>query len=168
MFCFPNTGPVINTLKSCFFQISSYSRGQVPLGPSLRKQNIQAKEVYRELKQRRRRRQQEWLKSKRFILAKQQLCTCITLFCTFLSLRCTTVTWILNFTRPLYGGRWTQKKNFFFSSSKLRYGPFGFNLRRFPQHLTNWRSMTLETMRIHFMCLRFVSYPEICYHGNLK
>ena len=66
MFCFPNTGPVINTLKSCFFQISSYSKDQVPLGPSLRKQNIQAKEVYRELKQRRRRRQQERQKTNRF------------------------------------------------------------------------------------------------------
>ena len=34
----------------------------------------------RELKQRRRRRQQERQKSNRFRLAKQQLCTCITLF----------------------------------------------------------------------------------------
>ena len=36
---------------------------------------------------RRRRRQREWPKSNRFRLAKQQLCTCITLFCTFLCLR---------------------------------------------------------------------------------
>ena len=46
-----------NTLGNCFFQISSYSRayvreiyektkGQVPLGPLLGKQNIQAKEVH--------------------------------------------------------------------------------------------------------------------------
>ena len=46
-----------NTLGNRFFQISSYSRaylriiyektmGQVPLGPLLAKQNIQAKEVY--------------------------------------------------------------------------------------------------------------------------
>ena len=45
----------------------------------------------RELRQRRRRR--EGQKSYRFILAKQQLCTCITLFCTFLCRRCTTITW---------------------------------------------------------------------------
>ena len=45
----------------------------------------------RELRQRRRRR--EGQKSYRFILAKQQLCTCITLFCTFLCRRCTTTTW---------------------------------------------------------------------------
>ena len=37
----------------------------------------------RELKQRRRRRQQERHKSNWFRLAKQQLCTCITLFCSF-------------------------------------------------------------------------------------
>ena len=46
-----------NTLRNSFFQISSYLRehlriycektaGQVPLGPLLGKQNIQAKEVY--------------------------------------------------------------------------------------------------------------------------
>ena len=42
---------------------------------------------------RRRRRQRERQKSNRFKLAKQQLCTCITLFCTFLCRRCTTTTW---------------------------------------------------------------------------
>ena len=40
--------------------------------------------------QRRRRRQQERQKSNRFRLAKQQICTCITLFCTFLCRRFTT------------------------------------------------------------------------------
>ena len=44
----------------------------------------------RELKQRQRRRQRERQKRDRFRLAKQQLCTCITLFCTFLCRRCTT------------------------------------------------------------------------------
>ena len=38
-----------------------------------------------------------------------------------------------------------------FRPSLAAYGPFGFNPRRFPQHLTNWRSMKFETMRIHFM-----------------
>ena len=50
-----------NILENCFFQISSYSRayvswmiykktkGQIPLGPLLRKQNIQAKEVYKSI-----------------------------------------------------------------------------------------------------------------------
>ena len=46
--------------------------------------------LIRELKQRRRRPQRGREKSNRFRLAKQQLCTCITLFCTFLCCRCTT------------------------------------------------------------------------------
>ena len=45
-----------------------------------------------ELKQRRRRCQRERQKSNRFRLAKPQLCTCITLFCTFLIRRFTTTT----------------------------------------------------------------------------
>ena len=167
MFCFPNTGPVINTLKSCFFQISSYSKGQVPLGPSLRKQNIQAKEVYRELKQRGRRgRQQERQKTNRFRLVKQQLCTCITPFCTFLSLRCTTGTWILDFTRPLYGGRWTQKKNFFFLLLNLDTVLSDST----PEDFLNIRQIEVlwSLKQCEFtLCLRFVC-PEICYHGNLK
>ena len=47
----------------------------------------------RELKQRRRRRQRERQKNNRFRLTKQQLCTCITLFCTFICHHCTTTTW---------------------------------------------------------------------------
>ena len=49
--------------------------------------------VTRELKIRRRRRQRERQKSNRFRLAKQQLCTCITLFCTYLCRRYMTSTW---------------------------------------------------------------------------
>ena len=55
-------------------------------------------------------------KSNRFIYAKQQLCTCITIFCTFLSRRCTTATWnvlILHVSRALWS-RWTQHKTFLF------------------------------------------------------
>ena len=47
----------------------------------------------REFTQRRRRRQRERHKSNGFRPAQQQLCTCITLFCTFLCRRCTTTTW---------------------------------------------------------------------------
>ena len=46
-----------------------------------------------ELKQWRLWRQRARQKSNRFTLAKQQLCTCITLFCTILSRRCKTATW---------------------------------------------------------------------------
>ena len=71
----------------------------------------------------RRRRQRDRQKSNRFGLAKQQLCTCITLFCTFLSRRCTTATW--NF--PPYMEWVNTAQTFSFSFSWLRYGPFGFN-----------------------------------------
>ena len=40
-----------------------------------------------------RQRQREGQKSNRCRFAKQQLCTCITLFCTFLCRHCTTTTW---------------------------------------------------------------------------
>ena len=62
----------------------------------------------RELKQRRRRRRRERQKSYRFILAKQQLCTCITLFCTLLCRRCTTTTW------KCLISRFVKDKNFLF------------------------------------------------------
>ena len=54
--------------------------------------------INKELKQRRRRRQRQRQRQRkrqkcnRFGLAKQQLCTSVTLFCTFLSRRCTTTT----------------------------------------------------------------------------
>ena len=74
----------------------------------------------RELKQRRRRRrlrqrQQELQKRNRFRLAKQQLCTCITVFCNFHCRRCTTYDVKLpNLT--FYGGREHKTAIFFFFS----------------------------------------------------
>ena len=53
----------------------------------------------RELKQRRPRRQRERQKSNRLKLAKQQLCTCITLFCKFLYRHCTSTTWKYHISR---------------------------------------------------------------------
>ena len=52
-----------------------------------------------ELEQRKRRRQSKQQKFKRLRLAKQQLCTRITIFCTFLSRCCTTTTYLLWRTR---------------------------------------------------------------------
>ena len=57
MFCFPNTGYVITLLRTVSLKFLSYSRaylrviyektkGQVPPGPLLGKQNIHAKDVY--------------------------------------------------------------------------------------------------------------------------
>ena len=58
-----------------------------------------------------------------------------------------------NSTRPLYGVREHNTK-VSFSLSKLRYGPFGFNPRKFAniwQIKWNWiRSMKFETVRIYF------------------
>ena len=76
-------------------------------------------------------------KRKRFILAKEQLCTCMTLFCTFLNHCCTTVTWNCLISRSPLSEVNTATQQFPFSFSKLRYGPFRFNPSKFHQHLTN-------------------------------
>ena len=68
--------------------------------------------VDRDLKQRRRRRQRELQRSNRLRLAKKknQICTCITLFCTLLCRHCTTTTW----NSTCYGGRELKTMTFFF------------------------------------------------------
>ena len=53
-------------------------------------------------------------KSKEFGLAKQQFCTCITLFCTFHCRRCTTTTWNLLISHLNYGRREHKTTVFFF------------------------------------------------------
>ena len=83
-------------------------------------------------------RQRQWELQKKqqvyIYLAKQQLCTCITLFCTFPSRRCTTATWNFLYV-PALGSRWTQH-NFFFSK----------------QIKWNWiRLMKFVTVWIHFL-----------------
>ena len=80
------------------------------------------------LKQRRRRRQRERHNSSRSRLAKQQRCTCITLFCTFPCRHCTTTTFLEENTRTTT----------FFSFPELRYRLLEFNSRKNCQHLTNW------------------------------
>ena len=82
----------------------------------------------RELTQRRRRRRQrERQRSNRFRQAKQQLCTCITLFCTFLCRRCTTTTWNCLISRFVEDGE--QKTTFFFFSWTLMQS-FRFQLQK--------------------------------------
>ena len=91
----------------------------------------------RELKQRRRRRQRERQKSTWFRLVKQQLCTCITLLCTFLCSRCTTTTWkclISLFVEDL------KTKQRLSSSFPGLCSLSEFNSRTTCQHLTNWTS----------------------------
>ena len=92
----------------------------------------------------------------RLTLAKQQLCTCITLFCTFPSRRYTTATWHFKFQEPaLYGV--SENKNFSPSFSKLRYGPFGFSPSNFADIWQikwiwiRWMMIKFELVRIHFL-----------------
>ena len=68
----------------------------------------------RELKQRRRRRQRQRQKSNWVRLAKQQLWTCIKLFCAFLCLQCTTTTWKCLILRLFMEDVNTTRNNFLF------------------------------------------------------
>ena len=89
----------------------------------------------RELKQRRRQRQQGRQKSNRFKLTKQQLCTCSTLFSTFLCRRYTTTTWKCLISRFVEDGN--TKQQFYFSFPNLWYNPLEFHSKEICQHLTN-------------------------------
>ena len=99
-------------------------------------------------------------KTNRFIWAKQRLCTCITLFWTFLSRRCRSATWNFLISRARFMELVNTAQWFCFSFSKLRYGPLGFNPRQFCQDFKNQKklnkiAMKFETVRgIHF--LRYV------------
>ena len=89
-----------------------------------------------ELKQRRRWRQRVRQKSKRFGLAKQQLGTCITLFCTFLSSRCTTTTWKCLISRFVEDGNTGQQLSFSFL--ELWHSPSELNCQKIADICTNW------------------------------
>ena len=96
------------------------------------------------------------MKSLRFLLAKQQLCTCITLFCIFLSRRCTTATWNLLISRTgLKEDVNTQHNNFLFLFLNLDAVLSDLTPENFPniwQIKWNWiRSMKFETVQLHFL-----------------
>ena len=74
----------------------------------------------------RRRRQRERNKSNR--LAKQQLCTCTTLFCTFLCRYCTTTTWKCLISRFVEDVNTRQRLSSSFS--ELRYSLFKIQLQK--------------------------------------
>ena len=79
-------------------------------------------------------------KSNWFRLTKQRLCTCITLFCTFLSRRCTTTTWKCLISRFVEGGN--TRKRVSFSFPELWYSLLEFSSRKSCQHLRNWTRWT--------------------------
>ena len=98
----------------------------------------------------------EWQKSNRFLLTKQ-ICTCITLFCTFLCRRCSPATWNFpSFPRLLYGvGEQNKKKSCLFPllnvDTVLSDSTRG-NFAYICQTKLNWiRSMKFEAVRIHFL-----------------
>ena len=78
-------------------------------------------------------------KSNWFRLTKQRLCTCITLFCTFLSRRCTTTTWKCLISRFVEDGNIRRVS---FSFSELWYSLLEFSSRKSCQHLRNWTRWT--------------------------
>ena len=81
-------------------------------------------------------RQRKRQKSNRFSLTKQQLCTCITLFCThFLCRHCTTSTW--NFLISHFVEDVNTRQRVSFSFPELWYSILEFNSRKNCQHLTN-------------------------------
>ena len=92
--------------------------------------------VIRELKQRRRRWRRERQKSNRFGLAKQQLCTCITLFCTFFCRRRATITtWNVLISVMFYVERELLATIWFsFSFSNFRNRSLEFNTRKIRQY----------------------------------
>ena len=75
-------------------------------------------------------------KNNRFRLVKQQLCTCIAIFCTFLCLHCTTKTW--KCLIPRFVEDVDARQQLSFSFPELRYSPLEFTSRKICQHLTNW------------------------------
>ena len=74
-------------------------------------------------------------KSNRFRQAKQKLCTCITLFRTFLFCRCKTTTWNCLISRFVEDG--TKRQQLSFSFPELWCCPLEFNSKKIGQHLTN-------------------------------
>ena len=108
-----------------------------------------------ELRRRHRRRQRELEKSNRFISEKQQLGTCIRLFCTFLSRRCTT--WNFQISRTCFTEYASTTQKFPFSCSKLHTVLSDLTAEIFAviwQIIWNWiRSSKFETVRIRFLLI---------------
>ena len=108
-----------------------------------------------ELKQQRRRRQRERQKSNGFTLAKQQRCTCITLFYTFLSRRCKSVTWnfLISRARLMELVNPTQEFSFLFpNSDTVLPDSTSYNFAKILQIKWNWvRSTKFESVRIYFL-----------------
>ena len=91
--------------------------------------------IQKELKQWRQRRHRGRHKSNSFRLAKRQLCTCITLFCTFRCRHCTTTTWKCLTSHFVEDVNTMQRLSSSFP--ELRYSLLEFISRKNCQHLAN-------------------------------
>ena len=110
--------------------------------------------INRELKQWQRRRQ----KSNMRRLEKQQLCTWITLFSTFLGRRCTTMTWTFLISCFVEDGNTTQQLSFSFP--ELSYNSFEFT----PEKFANiWRIVQdgISTIKFEAAQIHFLSSPML-------
>ena len=115
----------------------------------------------------RRRRQRVRQKSIRVRLAKQQLCTCITLFCPFLCRRCTTTKWKCLISCFVEG---VNEDNDFPAFSFREEG-----IQSFCQFANIWRfervgisTIKFEVARIHFLSAIFVDVAFVVNNRDLK
>ena len=97
-----NTVGTISLTKAVLPHMIKRREGQIVFVSSIfgKFGNLAIFQYIRQLTQPRQRRQRERQNSNRFRLAKQQLCTCITLLCIFLCRRCTST------TKGLFTWRW--------------------------------------------------------------
>ena len=112
-------------------------------------------------------------KSNRFRLAKQQFCTCIPLFCTFLCHRCTPKAWNFLFSRFVEDV--STKQQFSFPFPELRYSPWEINSRKIRHYKLcriEWdgiNATNLKAAQIHFLSSVFVTVAvAVVYNRDLK
>ena len=122
-----------------------------------------AQPILRELKHHRRRgqREQQRQNSNRFGLVKQQLCSWINLFCTFLCRHCRNTMWNRLISRSVEGVNLRECLSFSFP--ELPYSPSELIYRKIRQHLSNWtrNAIEFEAARIHFLSDAFVAVAVI-------
>ena len=111
----------------------------------------------RELKEWLQWQQWEQQKSNRFRLAKQQLCMCIMLFCTFLCHRCTTTMWKCINSCTVVDGNTRQQLSFSFP--ELWYSPLEFNWWLKQDGIN---AIKFEAVQLHFFKWRFHSRCHCC------
>ena len=104
------------------------------------------------------------------MLAKQQLCTCITLFCTFRSCPCKSATWNVLMSHTCFMELVNTAQKFSISFSKLRYSSFGFDQ---PQTILprfyKWNEHETELDRWSLKQCKFTFYVtfSVCCHPEI-